>query len=376
MFFKGGVKMGNFFVPTKGIDSWRELLADSEKQWKQAYSAYELANCWEDAKNLPTCVENAFKRSKIPLFQLVNVLYGFPEYKVSLPGGGAKSQNDLFLLANAGGELLPIMVEGKVSEAFGERVEAWKGENPSEGKRQRLKYLLNLLNLKEEDTLNKRYQLLHRTASAIKEANEINSKNALMLVHSFSKEGRWFEDYAEFVKLFNLEVKKDEIVGPVEVNGVNLYLGWVTEYVGDPKSKNYYFSLFKTEEARKLANEIDNYIYNKSPYKAEVEDYHQRYKNGLRTDCIGYISKKGSYKFATITSARKVCFILHLGKRLHTDTARKMQKEIDELLGSIYEKSDPSYLTPGEVYIRLEWVDQLEQITRFIDKAYVLRLQK
>ncbi|QIZ11017.1 hypothetical protein HFZ78_18595 [Priestia megaterium] len=125
-----------------------------------------------------------------------------------------------------------------------------------------------------------------------------------------------------------------------------------------------------------LAKEIDDYIYKKSSYKGEVEDYHHRYKNGVLTDCIGYVSKKGSYKFATITAARKVCFVLHLGKKLHTETAKKLQKEIDDLLGHVYEKSDSVSLTPGELYIRLEWVDNLEQITSFIDKAYEMRLRK
>jgi hypothetical protein len=53
-----------------------------------------------------------------------------------------------------------------------------------------------------------------------------------------------------------------------------------------------------------------------------------------------------------------------------------MQREIDELLGHVYEKFYPIKLTPGEVYIRLEWVDKLEIITRFIDEAYKWRLQK
>jgi len=220
--------MGNYFVPSKGIRSWKELLADPEKQWKPAYSAYELAICWEGAKNLPSCVEKVFKGSNISLFKDVKILYGFPEYKVSLPGGGANSQNDLYLLAKADGELLTIMVEGKVSETFGEKVVIWKGENPSEGKRKRLRYLLDLLNLEEEEILNKRYQLLHRTASVIKEAKEVNAKNALMLIHSFSGGGKWFEDYAQFVALFNLQAKKDEVVGPLTVNGINLYFGWVT----------------------------------------------------------------------------------------------------------------------------------------------------
>lgn len=125
--------MVKYFVPSKGPESWMEFLADSEKQWKASYSAYELANCWEGAANLPICVEKVFKKSNIELFQDVQVLYGFPEYKVALPGGGASSQNDLYLLAKAEGELLTIMVEGKVSEPFGEKLITWKGETPSEG---------------------------------------------------------------------------------------------------------------------------------------------------------------------------------------------------------------------------------------------------
>lgn len=220
--------MGKYFLPSKGPESWRELLADPEKHWKASYSAYELAFCWESADNLPACVESVFKKSNIPLFQNVQVLYGFPEYKVALPGGGAQSQNDLYLLAKADGNLLTIMVEGKVSETFGEKLITWKGETPSEGKRKRLNYLLELLELNEEGALHTRYQLLHRTASSVKEAKEVNAKNALMLVHSFSKEGKWFEDYALFVKLFNLEASKDGVVGPVVVNGVNLYFAWVS----------------------------------------------------------------------------------------------------------------------------------------------------
>lgn len=67
---------------------------------------------------------------------------------------------------------------------------------------------------------------------------------------------------------------------------------------------------------------------------------------------------------------------LHLGKKLHTETAKNIQKEIDELLGRNYADSDKSRPTDGEVYIRLEWVDKLDQIIPFIDKAYEMRLQK
>jgi hypothetical protein len=142
------------------------------------------------------------------------------------------------------------------------------------------------------------------------------------------------------------------------------------------KTKDYFYNLFKTEKARSLSKQIDEYLYTKSPYKDAVEDYHARSNDGVRTDCIGYISKKGLYKFATLTSKRKVCFVLHLGKILNSETAKEMQKEIDELLGRVYKETDRGKLTPGEVYIRLEWVRDLEQIKKFIDEAYELRLQK
>lgn len=224
----GGKLMGNYFVPTNGPESWRKFLANPEKQWKNGYSAYELAYCWENATKLPACVNRVFKQSELPVFQNIEVLFGFPEYKVPLPGGSASSQNDLYVLAKSNNELLTIMVEGKVLEPFGETVETWLGNNPSEGKRKRLDFLLEILGLQETQVLKIRNQLLHRAASTVIEATNITAKHSLMLVHSFSETGKWYDDYAEFVKLFHVTPKKDRIVGPVQLQGKELYFGWVT----------------------------------------------------------------------------------------------------------------------------------------------------
>ncbi len=221
--------MSKFYIPSQGTNSWRDFLIDPEKQWKEGYSAFELAHCWENAASLPKRVEHVFKNSKLPIFDEVEVLYGFPEYKVAIPGGSASSQNDLYVLAKANNELLTIMVEGKVSEPFGDTVDRWLGNTPSNGKRNRLNYLLTLLGLLGTDVTTIRYQLLHRTASALIEAKKVNAKHSLMLVHSFSKEAKWFEDYVNFVKLFNLTPVENKIVGPISLDGINLYFGWVTE---------------------------------------------------------------------------------------------------------------------------------------------------
>ncbi|AVK96946.1 hypothetical protein FCT18_04655 [Lysinibacillus sphaericus] len=221
--------MGKFFVPSKGILSWKEYLADPLKQWKKGCSAFELAVSWENANNLPYTVDNVFKNSNITLFHNIEVLFGFPEYKVALPGGNASSQTDLYILAKAHNELIPMMIEGKVAEPFGKTVDSWLGDNPSEGKRKRLAYLLQLFALEEASVKKIRYQLLHRAASALIEANRVNAHNALILVHSFSKTAAWFEDFVAFVELFHISPKQNTIVGPIQFNHVNLYFSWITD---------------------------------------------------------------------------------------------------------------------------------------------------
>lgn len=222
-----------YFVPTKGVSSWQCLLASPEKQWKPKYSAYELAHSWEQADGFPKKVQEVFASSGIPFLKEMKLIYGFPEYKVPLLGGGAGSQNDLYVLAKSeyNNELSTIMVEGKVDESFDETVNTWLGDNPSNGKRRRLDYLIDLLDLQKSDVLDKRYQLLHRTASALIEAEKVNAPSAMMLIHSFSQTGKWFSDYEAFVELFNLSPKKNQVVGPLNIDGLDLYFGWVSDDV-------------------------------------------------------------------------------------------------------------------------------------------------
>ena len=220
--------MSKIYVPTEGPDDWKRLLADPDLHWKKGHSASALAYCWEeDNDDFPKCVRRVFKASGIRLFERAELLMAFPEYKVPLPGGSRPSQNDIFVLAKGEGELISITVEGKVSESFGPIVEEWIKES-SPGKQHRLAYLLNLLGLSRNDVDGVRYQLMHRTASALIEAKKFNARNALMLVHSFSQTDESFEDYCRFVELFGLAVGGvDDIVGPRHLDGVNLYFGWV-----------------------------------------------------------------------------------------------------------------------------------------------------
>ena len=220
--------MSRIYVPTEGPEDWSRLLARPDVQWQKGKSARTLAYCWEEeGDDFPQCVRRVFEASGIRLFERAELLMAFPEHKVHLSGGSHPSQNDVFVLGKGEGELISITVEGKVSEPFGPTVEEWI-ENGSPGKQQRLAFLLNLLGLKKKDVDGVRYQLMHRTASALIEAKKFNAMNAMMLVHSFSQADDSFEDYRRFVELFGLVVGGiDEIVGPRYLGRIDLYFGWV-----------------------------------------------------------------------------------------------------------------------------------------------------
>jgi hypothetical protein len=218
-----------FFIPTNGPNSWRQFLAKPAKQWKKGYSAMELAYCWEDANGFPENIITIFCDSKISLFKNMKLLFAFPEYKVALPGGQRDSQNDIYIIAKSNNELISIMVEGKVSESFGEIILDWgKNSSINSGKPKRLDYLLKKLNLNNNQVQQIKYQLLHRTVSAILEAQRIGAKNALMLVHSFSQTNQHFNDFEQFVKLFGLTARINSIAGPHQIQGegIDLYFCW------------------------------------------------------------------------------------------------------------------------------------------------------
>jgi hypothetical protein len=219
--------MSNFYIPSQGPDSWKEFLAEPDKQWKTGYSAKSLAYCWEEAQGFPKSVQKVFKECPYELFHSMELLIGIPEHKVPLPGGSTESQNDIYVLAKSGNELVSIAVEGKVNEPFGPTVSE-KLKDPSPGVVKRLDFLCDLLQIKDHKLDSIRYQLLHRTASALIEAERFCTPHALMLVHSFSQEHMWFEDYAAFAKLYDLSVQPDSITYVGEISYKKLYLGWVT----------------------------------------------------------------------------------------------------------------------------------------------------
>ena len=217
--------MSRIFVPTTGPNDWKRLLADPEKHWRDGYSAKMLAERWEAANGFPTEVARLLGESGLALFRDAELLLAIPEYQVYLPGGRRPSQSDLFVLARGAQGLIAMVVEGKVSEPFGPTVDEWLTQE-SKGRRTRLAYLKEKLGLADGDLSGIRYQLLHRAASAVIEAERFGASHAAMIVHSFSASDDCFTDYAAFVGLYGAKAAPGHLVKVGEPSGVGLYCGW------------------------------------------------------------------------------------------------------------------------------------------------------
>jgi hypothetical protein len=214
------------YIPTTGPDDWQRFLADSAKQWRTGFSAKTLAYCWECANGgLPNEIASMLR----PYGGEVELLLAIPEYRVALPGASrGESQSDIFALARAGHRTFAITVEGKVNEPFSETVGDWL-QTASDGQRERLAFMCDLLGLTLPLPDHIHYKLLHRTASAVVEARRFKTDAAAMIVHSFSRERMRFGDFAQFASLFDTpkEITVADRLVAVRANArPPLYLGW------------------------------------------------------------------------------------------------------------------------------------------------------
>jgi len=218
--------MSKIYLPAKNAEQWREFLAKPAIQWRTGYSAKTIAHCWQDADGFPKCVQQVFDAAKRKPFLRLEVLLALPEHKVKLPGGSTPSQSDIWVLARSADDLVSIAVEGKVAETFGDTLDDWL-KDASSGKVTRLAFLQKELELPPVLPGAIKYQLLHRTASALLEAKRFNASHAMMLVHSFSERNDGFADYIEYLKLFGATASPDEVSSVGKRSGIDLHFAWV-----------------------------------------------------------------------------------------------------------------------------------------------------
>lgn len=80
--------------------------------------------------------------------------------------------------------------------------------NASKGKMERMRFICELPGLTEDPPDKLRYQLFHRTAAAVLEANRFKTDQAAMIVQSFSQEHRWLEDFQAFTNILDFSLRR------------------------------------------------------------------------------------------------------------------------------------------------------------------------
>jgi hypothetical protein len=223
-----GENMNRLYVPSDGTCSWRMRLAEPSLHWKRGASALELAVSWEIAartdRGLPVAVAEVLDAHEIT--RNAQLLFGVPEHRVSLPGGSRASQTDLWAVLKGAAGWISVAVEGKAREPFGPTVNEWLQE-ASAGKRTRLDMLCQTLGVPAINASDLRYQLFHRTASAVLEATRIGAGTAMLLVHNFYPASTAWTDYQLFVELLGATASRNGICEAQCLGVERLLLTWV-----------------------------------------------------------------------------------------------------------------------------------------------------
>ena len=230
--------MKRIFLPTSTGTDWQQLLAKPVTHWKQGASAMTAAAAWEAADGaLPPEISRILESSREPLLLDQQLLAALPEWQVPLPGGITTSNTDVLAICRNELGLCIIGVEAKVLEDFGPLVSSKRAE-ASSGQRERMAYLHSLLGVERFDDAI-RYQLLHRTASALLTAREFHAATAVMLVQAFDTPAARRADFEAFrIAMGAREVapliyKVDSFTGP------SLFLAWCD---GDSRFRDVAFA--------------------------------------------------------------------------------------------------------------------------------------
>jgi hypothetical protein len=214
------------FIPTESGSDWQRLLAKPDLHWKVGRSAMAAAASWEaNAPALSQDIVGVLDAANDPALTELELLAAIPEWEVALPGGTRNSQTDIMAFTRNDRGLVILAVEAKVDEPFGPTV-GEKRKGASKGQQERLAYLEKELGCDKPMDDSIRYQLLHRTVSALLTARSFHASVAVMLVQSFSPESRWREDFDAFAATVSSSQLTPDLYELPSGDGIRLLIGW------------------------------------------------------------------------------------------------------------------------------------------------------
>lgn len=206
------------------------FLGKQELHWKEGRSAKLLIDQWFAAGGLPASVRTVLETAEP--FSGATMLEGWPERETELPWGrGRPTQTDLLaLLRLKSGELAVLGIEAKVDETLGPLVGDWLREG-GDNRVARLKGLCGLFGLDPQAVHTMRYQVLHRIAGSVLEAQRFGCRRAAVLVQSWCPKRTGLPDFQAFATAVGLSLESNAISGSIDIAGVELWIGWVAEQI-------------------------------------------------------------------------------------------------------------------------------------------------
>ncbi|QDZ06316.1 hypothetical protein FPZ24_01555 [Sphingomonas panacisoli] len=196
--------------------------------WKEGRSAKSLIDQWWSANAIPQSVKLMLDQA--PEWRGADLVDAFVERCTDLSDGRpSHSQSDLLAIVGIVDRLGVLAVEAKVDEGFDKTVDEWRSGS-SAGKEARLQKLCALFGLDPQAVGHLRYQLFHRTASAIIEAKRYRVRQAAMIVQSWSSARIGLDDFRAFFAAIGLpDLRDGEFSTVIMIDDVALRTGWVTE---------------------------------------------------------------------------------------------------------------------------------------------------
>ena len=225
------------------LGEWETLVGG---KWADGRSAKRLAETWLPENGFPARV-SALLDKESSLANLA-VTTAIAEHRAKVPGEGPGSATDLMVHAKSESTSISIAVEGKVDEGFDKLVSDWllagKSANSPKNRTARVSGMAAYFGLTAASVSEIRYQLIHRTYAAAKEAEKHGHDQAMLMVHSFSPDGITHPGWDDFVAWAHL--LRDVATDPIPdrpwrcrtTNGRPLWFLWVSD-LADPGSLSH-----------------------------------------------------------------------------------------------------------------------------------------
>jgi len=214
-------------IPSRGPKNWRQAQADPERQWKPGTAAVCLALSWEAAEGeFPAEISRIIRGASFIDLAGLHPLLIIPGFAVPWPDGRMKDQLHLLTLCQGTYGLCPMAVEAVAYDDFGPGISEYQG-NGDPGRSTELRFLKETLGIGEIPG-GIRYHLVRRFVSTIFLAKRFGARQAVLLMHAFTRENRWFDDFANLLALFNAGVRPGTLAVLDSIPDIRLFAGWCT----------------------------------------------------------------------------------------------------------------------------------------------------